>query len=62
MQQPFVLNAAGRLVFPSNFTPDVDFTGMDTLDQLARVIRRDFETKAPTGNDIRAKAEAGGYA
>jgi 3-oxoacyl-[acyl-carrier-protein] synthase-3 len=62
MQQPFVVNAAGRLVFPSNFTPDVDFTGMDTLDQLARVIRRDFETKAPSGSDIRAKAEAGKYA
>ncbi|MDP9406943.1 MAG: ketoacyl-ACP synthase III, partial [Actinomycetota bacterium] len=62
MQQPFVVNAAGRLVFPSNFTPDVDFTGMDTLDQLARVIRRDFETKAPSGSDIRAKAEGGKYA
>ena len=62
MQQPFVVNAAGRLVFPSNFTPDVDFTGMDTLDQLARVIRRDFETKAPSGSDIRAKAEADKYA
>ena len=61
MQQPFVVNAAGRLVFPSNFTPAVDFAGMDTLDQLARVIRRDFETKAPTGSDIRAKAEAGRY-
>ena len=50
--QPFVLNRHGRMVFPSNFMPELDFSAVDGLDQLDTVIRRDFETKAPTGSDI----------
>ena len=50
--QPFVINRHGRLVFPSNFLPDLDFSVIETEEQLDQVIRRDFETKAPTGTEI----------
>jgi 3-oxoacyl-[acyl-carrier-protein] synthase-3 len=59
--KPFVVNRHGRMVFPSNFFPDLDFSVFDTLDQFAAVIRRDFEAKAPTGTDILNRVEAGGY-
>ena len=60
--QPFVINSHGHLVFPSNFQPNLDFSVIDTEEQLDGVIRRDFETKAPTGTDIMSRVEAGGYA
>jgi len=59
--KPFVLNRHGKLFFPSNFFPALDFTGIDTLEQLGDVIRRDFESKAPTGTDILDRVEAGEY-
>jgi 3-oxoacyl-[acyl-carrier-protein] synthase-3 len=43
----FVLNRHGRMVFPSNIMPELDFSTMESLEQLDSVIRRDFETKAP---------------
>ena len=60
--QPFVINSHGRMVFPSNFLPELDFSVLDTLDQLARVIRRDFEAKAPSGMEILRRTEANAYA
>ena len=57
----FVLNRHGRMVFPSNIMPELDFSTMETLEQLDSVIRRDFETKAPSGTDILDKARTGGY-
>ena len=59
---PFVLNRHGRMVFPSNVMPQLDLSTVATLEQLDSVIRRDFETKAPTGSEILAKLRAGGYA
>src|SRR5215217_2876778 len=59
--QPFVINSHGRMVFPSNFLPELDFTVIDDLDQLAAVIRRDFEAKAPTGTEILRRIETGGH-
>ncbi len=59
--QPFVVNKHGRLVFPSNFSPDLDFSVIESEAQLDGVIRRDFETKAPKGTEIQAKIAAGGY-
>ena len=59
--QPFVLNSHGRMVFPSNFLPELDFSVVDDLDQLAAVIRRDFEAKAPSGTDILRRVEAGDH-
>ena len=60
--KPFVVNARGRLVFPSNFFPAPDFSTLETVEALSAIIRRDFEVKAPTGADIAARAAAGDYA
>ena len=59
--KPFVINKHGRLVFPANFLGELDFSVLESLDQFTAVIGRDFEAKAPTGTDILARAEAGGY-
>ena len=59
--KPFVVNRYGRIVFPYNFFPALDFSVFETLDQFAAVIRRDFEEKAPSEADIVARLEAGGY-
>ena len=64
--KPFAVNRYGRIVFPSNFFPELDFSVFETLDQFAAVIKRDFEQKAPTEKEIMARFEAraydGGYA
>ncbi|MCW2537605.1 MAG: Beta-ketoacyl-acyl-carrier-protein synthase [Modestobacter sp.] len=57
----FVLNRHGRLVLPSNIFPELDFSAMETLDQLDNVIRRDFETKAPSGTEILDRVRTGAY-
>jgi 3-oxoacyl-[acyl-carrier-protein] synthase III len=57
-----VVNSHGRLVFPSNFFPELDFTVFQTLDQFEAVIKRDFESKAPTGRGIMERAQSTGYA
>jgi 3-oxoacyl-[acyl-carrier-protein] synthase-3 len=59
--RPFVVNSHGRLVFPSNFGADLDFSVLETLDQLAAVIRRDFEAKAPTGTEILERVDSDAY-
>jgi len=59
--KPFVVNRHGRLVFPANFSPDLDFSVLDTLDGAAAVIGRDFESKAPTGTEIAERVAGGAY-
>jgi 3-oxoacyl-[acyl-carrier-protein] synthase-3 len=59
--QPFVVNRHNRIVFPSNFVPQLDLSVMHSLEQLDSVIRRDFEMKAPTGTDILHRVEEGAY-
>jgi len=59
--QPFVVNRHDRIVFPSNFIPELDVSVMHSLEQLESVIRRDFEVKAPSGTDILHRVEAGAY-
>ncbi|OGL07712.1 MAG: 3-ketoacyl-ACP synthase [Candidatus Rokubacteria bacterium RIFCSPLOWO2_02_FULL_73_56] len=60
--KPFVINRYGRIVFPFNFFPALDFSVFETLEQFAAVIKRDFEEKAPTETDIAGRLEARGYA
>jgi 3-oxoacyl-(acyl-carrier-protein) synthase III len=59
--QPFVVNGHDRIVFPSNFVPELDLSVMHSLEQLDAVIRRDFEVKAPSGTDILNRVEQGAY-
>ena len=59
--KPFVINSHGRIVFPGNFFPELDFSVFKTLKQFAAVIRRDFGEKAPTDGEIVDRAKAGEY-
>ena len=59
--RPFVVNGHDRLVFPSNFIAELDFSVLETLDQLEAVIRRDFEAKAPTGTEILERVDSDAY-
>src|ERR1044072_9579444 len=59
--QPFVINSHDRIVFPSNFQPELDFSVIEDLDQLEAVIRRDFDAKAPAGTEMLERIEAGDY-
>ena len=57
----FVINRHGRLVFPSNAWPRLDFSVFDTVGQLSAAVSRDFEAKAPSASQIVSRLEAGGY-
>jgi 3-oxoacyl-[acyl-carrier-protein] synthase III len=59
--QGFELNKHDKLVFPSNCFPDLDFSTMENLDQLDAVVRRDFDSKAPTGTEILDQINSGAY-
>ncbi len=59
--KPFVINSHGRIVFPGNFFPELDFRVFKSLKQFAAVIRRDFGEKAPTEVEIAARVKAGEY-
>jgi 3-oxoacyl-[acyl-carrier-protein] synthase III len=59
--KPFVLNRHGRVFFPFNFFPELDFSIFDTVEQFSSVIKRDFEEKAPTEADVVSRLQAGQY-
>jgi hypothetical protein len=59
--KPFVVNGHDRLVLPSNFGADLDFSVLETLEQLGAVIRRNFEANAPTGTEILERVDWDGY-
>ena len=60
--ESFVVNKHGRVVLPCNFDPALDFSVLRDLDQLSDVIRRDFDSKAPTGTRILERIADKGYA
>jgi len=55
------MNSHGKIVFPSNCIPDLDFSTFQTMKQLDAVIQRDFDAKAPTGSEILERIKAGDY-
>src|SRR5271169_347733 len=59
--KPFVINSHGRIVFPGNFFPELDFSVFKGQKQFAAVIRRDFGEKAPTDVEIAGRLRAGEY-
>ncbi|WP_168199819.1 3-oxoacyl-ACP synthase III family protein [Citricoccus sp. SGAir0253] len=61
MAQPAMINSHGRLVFPSNFMPELDLSALDSLEGLEEVIHRDFEEKSPSGTDILQRITEGRY-
>ena len=59
--QSYEINKHGKIVFPSNCFPDLDFSTFESLEQLDAVVRRDFDSKAPTGSDILERIKTGAY-
>ena len=59
--QSYEINKHGKIVFPSNCFPDLDFSTFESLEQLDAVVRRDFDSKAPTGTDILEGIKTGAY-
>ena len=57
----FVVNRHGRLVFPSNAWPRLDFSVFDTVGQLNAAVSRDFEAKAPSASQIVSRLAEGAY-
>ena len=57
----FEINKHGKIVFPSNCFPHLDFSTFESLEQLDAVVRRDFDSKAPTGTDILERIKTGAY-
>lgn len=58
----YELNAYGKIVFPANCFPVLDFSAIHTLEELDAIIQRDFDAKAPTGTKILERITGGGYA
>ncbi len=57
----FVINRHGRMVFPSNAWPRLDFSVFETVGQLSAAVSRDFEAKAPSASQIVDRLKGGGY-
>ena len=57
----FVINRHGRLVFPSNAWPRLDFSVFTTVGQLSAAVSRDFEAKAPTASQMVGRLKSLGY-
>jgi hypothetical protein len=43
------------------FLSAVDFSRLETLEQLAAIVKRDFEEQSPTGTDLLRRIEARAY-
>jgi 3-oxoacyl-[acyl-carrier-protein] synthase III len=59
--KPFVINSHGKIVFPYNFFPELDFSLFETLEDFLKLIRRDFGEKAPTEADIVSRVDGSQY-
>lgn len=57
----FVLNRHGSLVLPANLFAQLDFSVISSLAQFEAIVKRDMESKAPTGTEILESIEAGKY-
>ena len=57
----FVLNTHGALVLPANLFAKLDFSVIGSLEQFEAIVKRDMESKAPTGTEILERAESGAY-
>jgi 3-oxoacyl-[acyl-carrier-protein] synthase-3 len=57
----FVLNRHGALVLPANLFAQLDFSVITSLGQFEAIVKRDMESKAPTGTEILELIEASKY-
>ena len=59
--QSFVLNRHGSLVLPANLFAQLDFSVITSLAQFEAFVKRDIESKAPSGTDILKSINEGQY-
>lgn len=59
--QSFVVNRNGSLVLPANLFAQLDFSVITSLAQFEAIVKRDMESKAPTGTGILQAIESGKY-
>ena len=59
--QSYVLNRHGSLVLPANLFAQLDFSVITSLEQFEMIVKRDMESKAPTGTEILEHIESGHY-
>ncbi|HJS89058.1 MAG TPA: 3-oxoacyl-[acyl-carrier-protein] synthase III C-terminal domain-containing protein [Steroidobacteraceae bacterium] len=59
--KPFVIDRHGRLALPSHFFHSIDFSALDTVEQLAALIQRDFDSKGPSGAELLRRLESRVY-
>jgi len=57
----FVVNSHGRIVFPENFSPRIDFRAFAGFEDFEAMIKRDFDEKCRTDDDLVARAGSGAY-
>ncbi|MFT4027958.1 MAG: 3-oxoacyl-[acyl-carrier-protein] synthase III C-terminal domain-containing protein [Novosphingobium sp.] len=57
----FVINRHGSLVLPANLFAQLDFSVISSLAQFEAIVKRDIESKAPSGTEILDGIEAGKY-
>ena len=57
----FILNRHGALVLPANLFAQLDFSVITSLGQFEAIVKRDMESKAPTGTEILELIEASKY-
>ncbi|MGH8291511.1 MAG: 3-oxoacyl-[acyl-carrier-protein] synthase III C-terminal domain-containing protein [Steroidobacteraceae bacterium] len=59
--KPFAIDRHGRLALPSHFFPAVDFSALDSIEQLTTLVQRDFDSKGPSGAELVRRLESGAY-
>lgn len=57
----FVMNRHGKIVLPSHFFPRLDFSELNSIDQLSAVVKRDFDDKSPDGAELLRRIDARTY-
>ena len=57
----FVVNRHGNLFLPANLFSQIDFSVINSLDQFEAIVRRDIESKAPSGTEIFERITAGAH-
>ena len=59
--QSFIMNRHGALVLPANLFAQLDFSVITSLSRFEAIIKRDMESKAPTGTEIFDGIQSGRY-
>jgi len=61
MARAFVLDRLGRIVLPDDFVPTLEFSAFASFEAFEAVLEREFCAKAPTEEELLARARGGEY-